>query len=98
MATGTVKVTMMRKTKKMARTARAIKLAPLTPREKKCYDTFRTLKQKNGGDVSPSLAEMAAAMKLGVPYVSRVIARIRDKGWLKSQPGKYRSLQLVKAS
>lgn len=76
----------------MKRRLKLSKKKPLTPSEAKAYTAAKFLIESTY--IAPSQAEVAAKAGLSIPQASRLLNSLINKGWLKTEPGKYRSLQL----
>ena len=67
----------------------------LTPRQKKVYDFVKSYMKKK--PVAPTYQELADAAgfksKCGV---HRIIKQLEERGWLKTIPGKNRSIRINK--
>jgi SOS-response transcriptional repressor LexA len=68
----------------------------LTSTEDRVYRAYLGITKKS--PVNPSLEEIGAAVKpqpLSTSQVSRAVSALVRKGWLLSDPGKYRSLRVA---
>lgn len=67
----------------------------MTPVERRCLDAVLALSR---GDITPTYAEIAAALGIGKTSVHRVVHSLARRGFVETMPGKARSVRVVRST